>query len=177
MPGCTRQEHQMPSLPRFALVGASALALAGCMNDQNATSLTPTSASYGKTPAPPTCSASTLNGDARNYFSSNKDTVYTLIKAVDAAYTSGGAALAKDAGFDVLERVSIALTQAGAITGTPAAGDKLVKDLTLCMSADALPTGFSVAKALEPSGLFAVRGGTDDPAGAVTSRLAPIYGA
>ena len=169
----------MPSISttKYLLVGLGTLAFAACGTDRQESPLAPTGASYAGGKAPATCSASLLSSDARNYFSNNKDTVYSLIKAVGDAYTAGATASATDAGFDVLERVSVALTETGAISGDAAAGDKLVKDVMLCMSVGTLPTGFSVAKALEPSGLFAVRGGADDPNTAAASRLAPYYGA
>jgi hypothetical protein len=77
----------------------------------------------------------------------------------------------------VLTKVSSALSTAGAVIGSPAAGDTFVQDVLACMSVGTLPATFSVAGALSTNGMFEVVGGANDPAGPVTSRGTPTYGA
>lgn len=165
----------MPSLPRKALLCIGTIAfVAACSSDQPNAPMTPTSASLVRAGA---CNFTNIGSDARSYFASNKDPVFDLISTMSTAYKNGGAAAATDPGFDVLGRVSAALSEAGAINGTSATGNTLVTDVLACMSVGTLPASFSVQSALETNGLFAVRGGTNDPTGAVTSRSTPLYGA
>ena len=161
-----------------AAAGVLALVI-GCSQDQSRGISVPTEASFSKPPSAPTCSFSTANNDAKAYFSSNKDPVFTLLSAQATAY-KGGAAAATSAGLDVLGRLGLA-TDLGLVksTATTALGDKFVKDVLLCtdivVAADA---DFSAA--LGEKGLFAVRAVGDK--GVVLSRFelengSPLYGA
>jgi hypothetical protein len=162
------------SIRRCTLTLASALLLAACAEDKNGAPAVPTSVSQSQ--AAGSCSFSTVRGDARSYFASSKDSVFTLISTMETGFKSGGAVGATSAGYDVLGRVASALkstTGTNPINGTPAAGNKLVTDLLSCMSVGTVPSDFSVEAALGTNGLFEVPHGT----AAYTSRSTPVYGA
>ena len=163
------------NLSLLALIGSAALV--ACAKDQANSPLVPTSVARSvASSVAPSCNFTTMRADAASYFVL-PNSVMDRITQMSNAYASGGAAGATNAGFTVLTRVSSALSTAGAIAGTPAAGDTFVKDVLACMSVGTLPAGFSVAGALSPNGLFEVVGGAGDPAGSVTSRGTPTYGA
>jgi hypothetical protein len=154
------------------------LALVACAKDQTSTPLAPTSVARAVTPSAPSCNFTTTRSDAALYFSaSSLQSVREAISNMEVVYNASGAAAANNKGFDVLTKVSSALSTAGAVGGSPTAGDTFVKDVLACMSVGTLPAGFSVAGALSPNGLFEVVGGAGDPTGPVTSRGTPTYGA
>lgn len=161
----------------LALTGV--LVLASCMQDQG-TPLSPTNPSLAV--APGSCSFSVINTDARTYFTSNKDVVFTLIDAMQTAYKAGGASGATAAGFDVLWRVGTAVSTT-AVNGTPAQGSTFVNDVFSCMAVAGYTYPTSFVAALDANGLFAVRNGSAANAlNAVVSRGLdtqgyPLFGA
>jgi len=152
------------------------VALAACAKDQASAPVAPTSVARSVSSSAPSCNFTTMRSDAALWFAST-GVVNERITAMSNAYTAGGAAGATDAGYNVLTQVSSALSTAGAVIGSPSSGDTFVQDVLACMSVGTLPAGFSVAGALSPNGLFEVVGGAGDPAGSVTSRGTPTYGA
>ena len=102
--------------------------LASCGQDLTQSTAVPTAASFAKV-VTPGCSYSTAAGDARSYFSSNKDTVLTLLTAMSK--TSGAAATS--AGWGVLAQLA-AEVGTTAVKGTPAQGSTFANDVLLCMS-------------------------------------------
>lgn len=162
------------NLVLFGLMGAAAIA--ACAKDQATAPAVPTTASRVVSSVAPSCNFTTMRADAVLYFTT-PGPVNEAITKMQFAYTAGGAVGATDKGFDVLTRVSSALSTAGAIVGTPTTGDTFVKDVLACMSVGTLPAGFSVAGALSPNGMFNVVGGGSDASGPMTSRGTPTYGA
>lgn len=143
---------------------AGALIAFGCTQDQSPSASAPTSPSYVKTTTP-TCSFPTASNDAKAYFSSNKDEVFTLLSTMQTANRNFGpdGAATITAGYDVLNRVAVATSLgAGTVKGTPAEGSTLVNDVFLCMTVSGYdptkpPVDFAPALG---DGLFAVRDGT-----------------
>jgi hypothetical protein len=167
-----------------SVAAAGVLALVvSCSQDDSRGISAPTEASLAKTPAPPSCSFSTAGNDAKAYFASNKDSVYTLLNAMQSAYKGTAPAVAATpAGFAVLTRLAAA-TDAGLIksTATPAIGSKFANDVLLCMSVagyvNTEPVDFSLA--LGAGGLFAVRDGSSTAAvvSRTSDQFGPLYGA
>ena len=165
-----------------SVAAAGVLALVvSCSQDQTRSISAPTDASYARVPAPPSCSFTTANQDAKAYFSAVKDPVYGLLDAMSTAYKTSAAA-ATGPGFSVLAQLAAA-TNAGQVkaTATPALGSKFANDVLLCMSVvgyvNTSPVDFSVPLS---TGIFAVRSVGDQLA--VTSRDlvspgVPRYGA
>jgi len=168
---------QYRNLSLLTLIGAAALV--ACAKDQASSPISPTAVARStSTSVAPSCNFTTMRADGALWFSATSfGVVNERITTMSNAYAAGGAVGATDAGFNVLTRVSSALSTTGAVQGTPAAGDTFVQDVLACMSVGTLPTGFSVAGALSPNGLFEIVGGSGDPAGSVTSRGTPTYGA
>jgi hypothetical protein len=172
-----------PFPTKFLLLCLGTVAFVACGTDRQDAPLAPTSVSRAVSSTP--CSNfSFMRNDAKAYFASGKDLVIARINAMETAYQANVAtpsaanqAVVDDAGLSVLARVGTALNEAGALKGTPAIGDVLVKDVLLCSTIGTVASGFSFADALGPNGLFGVRGGSGDVAGALTSRGTPIYGA
>lgn len=153
--------------------------LASCSQDLTQSTAIPAAPSLARV-VTPTCSFSTANNDARSYFASNKDDVFTLLDAMSTAYRAGGAIGATSAGWAVLARLGAAADAgSAAVSGTPAQGSTFANDVLLCMSVATYAYPLDLSGALGPNGLFGVR----DNAGnaPVTSRLivggAPAYGA
>ena len=162
-----------------SVAAAGVLALVvSCSQDDSRGISAPTEASLARTPAPPSCSFSTAGNDARAYFASNKDEVFTLLNTMQSAYKGTSPAVAATpAGFNVLARLAAA-TDAGQVksTATAAIGSKFANDVLLCMSVpgyvNTSPVDFSLA--LGAGGLFAVRDGSGTAA--VVSRTSDQYG-
>jgi hypothetical protein len=161
-------------LSLLTLIGALAAA-AACAKDQTDAPLVPTGISMAVAPAT-TCDFNVMRADTRLLFAT-PGPVLEKVTAMQRAYATGERAGATNPGFDVLARIGPALATTGAIIGSPTVGDTFVKDVLRCMAVGTLPSGFSVAGAFLPNGLFAVVGGPSDPAGPVTSRALPTYGA
>ena len=160
-----------------SLAAAGVAILASCSQDQRPSAPLPTEASLARTPAPPTCSFTTIGQDAKNYFTNSsgptKDPVFALIDAMSAAYKTGGASGATSAGFDVLRRYADVVGTADLKTTTTAANLSLAaNNVLLCMSV----SGFTYAvdqftSAFGTSGLFAVRADTEATAAVARSGL------
>ena len=156
-----------------SLAAVGVAILVSCTQDQRPSAFLPTEASPVRTPAV-TCSFSTINQDAKNYFSpstgSNPDAVFARIDAMQKAYTAGGKTGATSAGFDVLRRLGEAVGTTAAI-GTAVQGSQFANDVLLCMDVN----GFTYAagqftNALNPAtGLFAVRSSSVNDAAAVVA--------
>jgi hypothetical protein len=162
---------QFRKLSLATLIGG--LALAACAKDQSSAPLAPTSVARSATPLAPTCDYPKMRADAALYFANAgpvNEAINRMVEATSPAAT-------KDKGFNVLTKVSSALSTAGAVIGSPAAGDAFVQDVLACMSVGTLPASLSFVGALSPNGLFEVVGGAGDPTGPVTSRGTPTYGA
>lgn len=166
-----------------SLAAAGVLALVvSCGQDQNRGALVPTEASFAKPPAPPSCSFTTADQDAKAYFSASRDPVYGLLDVLQTAYKSGVASTTNDAGFDVLARLAAANNTAGDVkaTATPAMGSKFANDVLLCMSVagyvNTSPVDFSAPLA---TGIFAIRDGssTEPVASRTTDQYGPLFGA
>jgi hypothetical protein len=150
--------------------------LASCSRDLTQSTAVPAAPSLARV-VTPTCSFSTANNDARSYFASNKDNVFTLLNAMSTAY-KGGAAAATPAGWAVLSRLADAVGTS-AVSGSPAQGNTFANDVLLCMAVPTYSYPLDLSGALGPNGLFGIR--DNSGAVAVTSRLivggAPAYGA
>ena len=152
----------------IAGVAAAGIAiLASCSQDKSPSAFLPTEASLAKTPAPPSCSFTTATADAKLYFTNTtgqtKDSAFIFLAAMQSA--GAGTAGATSAGFDVLRRVSAAVSTP-AVKGTAAQGSVFVNDVLLCMIVDGYvnTSPVNLAPALAPGGLFAVRTFTDNAA-------------
>jgi hypothetical protein len=154
------------------LTVAGVAILASCGQDLTTSTAVPTAASLARV-VTPTCSFSTANNDARTYFASNKDTVFTLLSAMSTAY-KGGAAAATPAGWAVLSRLADAVGTTAA-KGTPAQGNTFANDVLLCMSVATYTYPLDLSAALGTNGLFAVRDASGNAA--AVSRGTPLYGA
>lgn len=143
------------------------LVLASCMQDNAKAPLSPTEPLFAPGTVP-TCSFSTINNDAKAYFTASsgpvKDEVFGLITTMQNAYKTGAtpaaaAVAATGPGFQVLGRLSRAVGTT-AVNGTAAQGNTFANDVLLCMSVAgySYPTNFTAA--LGNNGLFAVRAGT-----------------
>jgi hypothetical protein len=159
-----------------SLAAAGVAILASCSQDKSPNALLPTEASLVRTTPPPSCSFSTINADAKNYFfpstGSTKDAVFAKIDAMQNDYnTKGGKTGATSAGFDVLRRLGEAVGTTAAV-GTATQGSQFANDVLLCMDVN----GFTYAasqftSALDPAtGLFAVRSSSVDDAAAVVAQ-------
>ena len=139
-----------------SLAAAGVLALVvSCSQDENRGISAPTEALRAKNPAP-TCSFSTTTNDGKAYFLNQKDTVFTLIDAMQTAARLYGtsAAETKLAGMNVLARLGTAARNGvNQVQGTPAQGNTFANDVLLCMNTAAI----DFTDALGPTGLFAVR--------------------
>ena len=151
------------------LTVAGVAILASCGQDLTQSTAVPTAASFAKV-VTPTCSYSTAANDARSYFSSNKDTVFSLLNAMSK--TTGAATTS--AGWAVLSRLADAAGTA-AVSGTPAQGSTFANDVLLCMSVATYTYPLDLSGALGANGLFAVRNGNGSAA--AISRGTPVYGA
>lgn len=94
--------------------------------------------------------------DARAFFASSTDPVFTILRDMQSFYKTGGAVAATPKGYDALQRIAQA-RGTSAQAGTATDGDALTKDLLACMSVGPIPAGFSVVSALS-AGIFEVRG-------------------
>jgi hypothetical protein len=148
------------------------LALVACAKDQPSSPLAPTAVAPSVTPLVATCNYTTLRASVPLYFAAPQPVYEALTKMQRA-----NAAATTDKGFDVLTKVSSALSTPGAVIGSTTAGDTFVQGVLACMSVGTLPANFSVAGALSANGMFEVVGGATDPVGSVTSRGTPTYGA
>jgi hypothetical protein len=152
------------------LTVAGVAILVACGQDLTQPTAAPSAASFVKVVVP-TCSYSTSANDARSYFSSNKDTVFTLLSAMSK---SGSGAAATPAGWAVLNRLAAAVGTA-AVNGTPAQGNTFANDVLLCMSVATYAYPLDLSSALGANGLLAVRDvGSSAP---IVSRGTPVYGA
>ena len=168
----------------FAAAGVLALVVS-CSQEQTTMAPLPTEASLAKGgPAAQTCSFSTANNDARDYFLDQKDAVFVLLDEMQAAYRTGGASAAatKLAGMKVLARLGTAAQNGkNQVKGTPAQGSLFANDVLRCMGESAI----DFTDELGPTGLFAVR--DNSTATAVVAHKwdadgypttgAPLYGA
>jgi len=143
--------------------------LASCGQDLTQSTAVPAAPSFARVTTP-TCSYSTAANDARSYFASNKDTVFTLLSAMSK--TTGTATTT--AGWAVLGRLADAVGTA-AVSGTPAQGNTFANDVLLCMAVPTYSYPLDLTAALGTNGLFAVRDGSN--AAAAISRGTPVYGA
>jgi hypothetical protein len=156
-----------------SVAAAGVLALVvSCSQDQTRGISVPTEASYAKPPAAPTCSFSTANNDAKAYFVDQKDAAFALIDTMQTAVRTYGitSAETKLAGMKVLARLGTAAQNGvnqvkGTPTTTGALGNKFANDVLLCMNTASI----NFTDALGPTGLFAVRDGTDAHAQAVVA--------
>jgi hypothetical protein len=146
---------------------------AACADDQPATRVTMPSRPSAAFAAAG-CDFTLMKKNARAYFVSTRDPVYDLIQQLSSLNTKGTAATFKQKGFEILAYVgSVAGTSA---VTTPTAGDAFVRDDLTCLGFPT--TAGTFTGALGANGLFAVRGGANDPATAVLSRGGlPTYGA
>jgi hypothetical protein len=152
------------------LTVAGVAILASCGQDLSQPTAVPSAASYAKV-VTPTCSYSTAASHARDYFSSNKDTVFTLLNAMSKL---GSGVAANSGGWSVLGRLADAVGTA-AVKGTAAQGSTFANDVLLCMSVGTYTYPLDLSAALDANGLFAVRDGNGSAA--AISRGAPLYGA
>ena len=143
--------------------------LASCGQDLTQSTAVPAAPSFARVTTP-TCSYSTAANDARSYFASNKDTVFTLLSAMSK--TTGTATTT--AGWAVLGRLADAVGTA-AVSGTPAQRNTFANDVLLCMAVPTYSYPLDLTAALGTNGLFAVRDGSN--AAAAISRGTPVYGA
>lgn len=160
----------MRTIRHLALTAAS-LAAVACAGDRSTAPESPSPAATaarapravtmsGTLTCDPSFAQSTT--DARAFFASASDPVFTTLRDMQHLYRNGGARAATDTGFDALEQIEAArLTSRQG--GTADDGDALTKDLLACMRVGPIPSGFSVAAALG-SGVYAVRGGSHDAA-------------
>jgi len=126
---------------------------------------------------------SQAKSDARAFFASGTDPIFSTLRDMQGFYKTGGASAATNSGFDALQQIAAArLTprQGGAATS----GDALTKDLLACMNVGPIPGGFDVTAALT-TGIYEVRGVTSDGTGpalaqtmtnGVRSATAPVWG-
>lgn len=154
------------------LTVAGVAILASCGQDLSQPTAVPSAASYAKV-VTPTCSYSTAANDARTYFSSNKDTVFTLLSAMSKL---GSGIAANSAGWSVLGRLAAAVGTT-AVKGTPAQGNIFANDVLLCMTVGTYTYPLDLSGALGTNGLFAVRDGSGAAPLAIVSRGTPVYGA
>jgi hypothetical protein len=154
------------------LTVAGVAILASCGQDLSQSTAVPSAASYARV-VTPTCSYSTATNDARAYFSSNKDNVFTLLSAMSKV---GSGAVANSAGWSVIGRLAEAVGTA-AVKGTPAQGSAFANDVLLCMAVSTYAYPLDLSGALGANGLFAVRDGSGATPLAVVSRGTPVYGA
>jgi hypothetical protein len=147
----------------------AATTLAACASDRSTAPTNPPPAAAVSTAGTLTltCDAtfSTQKSDARAFFSSSQDPIFTILKTMASAYKTGGAAAATSSGFDALQRIAVA--RGTSAQGGPAtAGRSLTEDVLACMSVGAIPSSFdaNILTALS-SGIYEVRG-ADPSAGA-----------
>jgi len=151
------------------LTVAGVAILASCGQDLTQSTAVPSAATLTRV-VTPTCSFSTASNDAKSYFSSNKDAVFTLLTAMSKA--TGDARTS--AGWAVLSRLAAAVGTSE-VKGTSAQGSTFANDVLLCMSVPTYTYPLDLAPALGANGLFAVRDNSGNaPA---ISRGTPLYGA
>ncbi|MBW8769669.1 MAG: hypothetical protein JF589_07945 [Gemmatimonadetes bacterium] len=152
------------------LTVAGVAILASCGQDLTQSTAVPAAPSLTRV-VTPTCSYSTATNDARTYFSSNKDAVFTLLSTMSKL---GTGAAANGAGWSVLGRLADAAGTA-AVKGTAAQGSTFANDVLLCMAVSTYTYPLDLSGALGANGLFAVRDGSS--AAPAISRGTSLYGA
>lgn len=173
----------MRTLRHLALI-LTAVGAVACASDRDtAPQARPVAAAIVATPLACDPTFARATADAQAFFASSSDPIFATLQSMRSLYQSGGARAATNTGFDALQQIADArLTPRQG--GTASVGDALTKDLLVCMSVGALPSGFSVAAALA-SGIYEVRGGsanTSAPALAQTlvagqrSLTSPVWG-
>ena len=156
-----------------SITAAAALALTACAVDRTADFPSAPSAPStvaAPAPTPTTCDVSRTKSDARAYFASSKDLIFTILGDMQTALRNGPSDAATSLAFDGLTRLSaVRSTASGQKAGsTSAQGAAVALDLLLCMNnlaASNPPSLTSLTNALGAGGLFAVRGTTTDAKG------------
>jgi hypothetical protein len=154
-----------------AILTLGAFAATACASDR---STAPAAAVAGAAmqPAAATlvCDFTQAKSDARAFFASSTDPVFTILRDMQGVYKTGGANAATSKGFDALQRIAAA-RGTSAQGGTSAAGGALTNDLLGCMNVGPVPDSFNPAAALA-SGIYEVRGGASDNAGPALAQIA-----
>lgn len=149
----------------------TAAALAACAGDR---ATAPPASSHADLQSGATltlvCNFNQTKSDARAFFSSGSDPVFSIIRDMQSAYGAGGGSAATPRGFDVLQQIAAARGTTRQ-SGTAASGNALTKDVLACMSVGPIPGNFDVTSALA-SGVYEVRGGTTDAASPALAALA-----
>lgn len=163
----------MRTIHRVAIL-ATVLAAAACGGDSSTApaSQTPAASADLASSATLVCDPtfSQTKADARAFFASGSDPIFTTLRNMQSAYKTGGASAATDTGFNALQQIAAArLTSRQG--GTAAAGNALTKDLLACMNVGPIPGTFDVTSALT-SGIYEVRGGTSDGNGPALAQIA-----
>jgi hypothetical protein len=147
---------------------AVALFLAACTADQAPERLSAPDPALAAGAVSSLCDFSRLKSDARAYFASSNDAVFTVIGDLQSASRGGPNATATDKAFDGLVQVAQArLTTRQKAGSTAAQGAAVALDFMGCMESyvtDALPSATQLAWSVAQGGIFAVRGGATDPA-------------
>src|SRR5690606_6620250 len=116
------------------------------------------------------CSPHAARYAARDFFKSKHEPVFEILEDQWRAYRQGYEKSAREHGFDALREIAEARGTSRQ-AGDGEDGNKLTRAIIGCMALGALPVDFSVASAID-NGLFEVRGGADDEAGAALAFIA-----
>jgi hypothetical protein len=153
-----------------AMLVLAAFAAAACASDR---STAPPAAVPGAAVQPAValvCDFTQTRADARAFFASSTDPVFTILRDMQDLYKTGGATAATSKGFDALQRIAAA-RGTSAQTGTAVVGGALTNDLLGCMNVGPVPGSFDPATALA-SGIYEVRGGVSDNTGPALAQIA-----
>jgi hypothetical protein len=165
------------------LAFAAALVVSACAGERTPPLPLAPNASLAAAPTASTCDISRTRSDAKAYFASNSDPIYTIINDLSQAYKADPASSTTlNKGYDGLARIAVARVTSGVEKSTATATQRAVLALDFfgCMPTTA-PAGADLQAALNVSssagGLFGVRGGATDPASAgLYSTGAPTWG-
>lgn len=158
-------------MTRLAVAGSLALVVfvAACADEQGVApeAVVAPQFSYSHSGS---CRADDAKEAARRFFKSKKDPIFDLLSRQWKAYRDGSEKGARHFGFEALQEIAEARGTSRQ-AGDGEDGNALTRAIIGCMSLGSLPSGFSVAAALE-HGVFEVRGGAGDDMGPALAMIA-----
>jgi hypothetical protein len=124
---------------------------------------------------PTGCDLNQIRANTAAFFTFRTDPVFNAVARLDEAVSLRGPVAAILPAFDAIKRISIVVGTPDQ-KGTATVGNNLTRGIFLCTSIP-LPPGFDVTAALEPGGMFSVRGNDtkDGPRNPVLSRSDPAF--
>jgi hypothetical protein len=155
---------------KYFMAACGVVAVMACADDRQASNPTMPITRLSAVVLPTGCDFTVMKQDAKGYFRSGNDPVYTLIQNWSGSNRTKPDTTFKRQGFDVLAYVGQVAGNSAVVTADTVAGDTFVRDVATCLGF-VMPAG-TFTSALGGNGMFAVPVASD----AVTSRGTPLYG-